>query len=167
MRVIGALAFAAAVIATAPAHAQTKVIVGYTATMDVAPLFVAVEKGYFQKRGLDVTPQLMTVNSIIPPAMVSDSIQIGLPTATTFLQAVDNGLDLTVVSGLNFTRKNDINFGIVVRNGANISKPQDFVGKKVGVPGLNAFLHVMFREWLRTNGVDPKQVQFVETAFRR
>ena len=136
---------------------QTKIIVGYTATMDVAPLFVAVEKGYFQKRGIEVTPQLMTVNSVIPPALVSDSIQIGMPTATTFLQAVDNGLDLTVVSGLNFTRKNDINFGIVVRNGANITKAQDFVGKKVGVPGLNAFLHVMFREWLRANGVDPKR----------
>ncbi len=44
-------------------------------------------------------------------------------------------------------------------------KPQDLVGKKVGVPGLNAFLHVMFREWIKANGVDPKQVQFVETPF--
>ena len=130
-----------------------------------APLFVATDKGFFQKRGLEVTPQLMTVNSIIPPALASDSIQIGMPTATTFLQAVDGGLDLVAISGLNVTRKNDVNFAIVTRTGANISKPQDFVGKKVGVPGLNAFLHVMFREWLHANGVDPKQVQFLETPF--
>ena len=148
-----------------PAIAQTKVIVGYTATIDVAPLFVAVDKGFFQKRGIEVTPQLMSVNSVIPPALVSDSIQIGMPTSSTFLQAVDGGIDLVAVSGLNFTRKNDVNFGVVARTGANISKPQDLVGKKVGVPGLNAFLHVMFREWIKANGVDPKQVQFVETPF--
>ena len=154
-----------AVATILPAHAQTKVAIGYTATIDVTPLFVAAEKGFFQKRGLDPALQLMSVNSVIPPALVSDSIQIGLPTATTFLQAADAGIDLVGLSGLNFTRANDVNFGVVARTGSGIQKPQDFVGKKVGVPGLNAFLHVMFREWLRTNGVDHRQVTFVETAF--
>ena len=162
------LVVAAAMLAAAfasPLQAQTKITVGYTAAIDIAPLFIAVDKGFFQKRGLDVTPQLMSVNSVIPPALASDSIQIGMPTASTFLQAVDGGLDLVGISGLNITRKNDVNFAIVTRTGANISKPQDFIGKKVGVPGLNAFLHVMFREWLKANGVDPKQVNYVETAF--
>jgi NitT/TauT family transport system substrate-binding protein len=154
-----------AAISASPIHAQTKIAVGYTAAIDTAPLFIATEKGFFQKRGLEVVPQLMSVNSIIPPALVSDSIQIGMPTASTFLLSVDGGLDLVAISGLNATHKNDINFAIVTRAGADIKKPQDFIGKKVGVPGLNAFLHVMFREWLHANGVDPKQVNYVETAF--
>ncbi|MGZ3409566.1 MAG: ABC transporter substrate-binding protein [Xanthobacteraceae bacterium] len=168
MRPSRILFVAAALLAAAfasPSQAQTKITVGYTAAIDTAPLFIAVDKGFFQKRGLDVTPQLMAVNSVIPPALASDSIQVGMPTASTFLQAVDGGLDLVGISGLNITRKNDVNFAIVTRTGANISKPQDFIGKKVGVPGLNAFLHVMFREWLKANGVDPKQVTYVETAF--
>ena len=61
--------------------------------------------------------------------------------------------------------KTDSNFGIVVRPDSNIKQPSDFVGKKVGVPGLNAFLHVMFREWLTMKGVDWKKVEFVETVF--
>ena len=153
------------IAAICTAQAQTKVTVGYTATIDVAPLFVATDKGFFQKRGLDVMPQLIQVNSLIPPALVSDSIQIGMPTTSTFLQAVDGGIDLTVVSGLNFTRQNDKNFGIIVRNGGNITSAKDLIGKKMGVPGLNAFLHVLGRDWLRANGVDPKQVSYVETAF--
>jgi NitT/TauT family transport system substrate-binding protein len=167
MRTIRLLGIAAMIttLSAVGALAQTKATVGYTATIDVAPLFVAIDKGFFEKRGLIVTPQLIAVNSLIPPALISDSIQIGMPTASTFLQAVDGGLDLVAVSGLNFTRKDDVNFGIVSRTGANISKPQDLAGKKVGVPGLNAFLHVMFREWLKANGVDPKQVQFIETPF--
>jgi len=162
---LAAVSFAVAATGAAPALAQTKITVGYTATIDVAPLFVAADKGFFQKRGLEVTPQLIQVNSLIPPALMSDSIQIGMPTASTFLQAVDGGIELTVVSGLNFTRQNDKNFGIIVRSGANIANAKDLVGKKMGVPGLNAFLHVMGREWLRANGVDPKQVSYVETPF--
>jgi NitT/TauT family transport system substrate-binding protein len=92
-------------------------------------------------------------------------VQIGMPTASTFLQAVDGGLSLVVVSGLNFTRKDDKNFGILARTGTNIAHAKDLIGKKMGVPGLNAFLHVLGREWLRANGVDPKQVNYVETAF--
>ena len=40
--------------------------------IDVTPLFVALDKGYFQKRGLEINPQLMAVNPLIPPALVSD-----------------------------------------------------------------------------------------------
>jgi NitT/TauT family transport system substrate-binding protein len=165
LRALAALLGAAALCTTTAAFAQTKVIVGYTATIDVAPLFVAADKGFFQKRGLEVTPQLIQVNSLIPPALISDSVQIGMPTSSTFLQAVDGGLDLTIVSGLNFTRKDDKNFGVIARTGANITGAKDLIGKKMGVPGLNAFLHVLGREWLRANGVDPKQVTYVETAF--
>jgi NitT/TauT family transport system substrate-binding protein len=163
--ILTSLALLGALGAATPALSQTKVAVAYTATIDVAPLFVATDKGMFVKRGIEVTPQLIQVNSLIPPALVSNSVQIGMPTASTFLQAVDGGLDLTVVSGLNFTRKDDKNFGIIARTGTNIAKAQDLVGKKMGVPGLNAFLHVLGREWLRANGVDPKQVTYVETAF--
>ena len=162
---IAAASLTIAAVSAAPAIAQTKVTVGYTATIDVAPLFVAADKGFFQKRGLEVTLQLIQVNSLIPPALVSDSVQIGMPTSSTFLQAVDGGIELQVVSGLNFTRKDDKNFGIIARTGANVSSAKDLIGKKMGVPGLNAFLHVLGREWLRANGVEPKQVSFVETAF--
>ena len=39
------------------------------------------------------------------------------------------------------------------------------MGKKVGVPGIGAFLDVLFRKWLMEKGVDPKSVNFVEVAF--
>jgi NitT/TauT family transport system substrate-binding protein len=39
------------------------------------------------------------------------------------------------------------------------------VGKKIGVPGLGAFLHVTFRAWLKDNGVDYRKVTFIEVAF--
>jgi NitT/TauT family transport system substrate-binding protein len=159
------IGLSAALFSPAQAQSPTKITVGYTATVDTVPMFAAIEKGMFAKRGLEVTPQLVSVNSILPAALIANNIQLGMTTTTTFLQAVDGGIDLVSVSGLNFTRKNEVNFGVVARAGSNITKAQDFAGKKVGVPGLNAFLHVLFIDWVKKAGVDPRQISIVETPF--
>ena len=54
----------------------------------------------------------------------------------------------------------------VARTGVAIKEPKDFVGKKVGAPGIGAFLHVLFRKWLIEKGVDPKSVNFVSRSRR-
>ncbi|MGO4831317.1 ABC transporter substrate-binding protein, partial [Rhizobiaceae sp. 2RAB30] len=46
-----------------------------------------------------------------------------------------------------------------------IKDAKDFEGKKVGAPGIGAFLHVLFSQWLIDKGVDPKSVNFVEVTF--
>ena len=153
--------------ASLPARAQapTKIVFGYTAVTDFASVFVAAEEGYFKKRGLDVELKFIPINSTIPAAIQSDSLQIGGPTPSVFLQAVDGGLDHVVVAGGGVTSKSITGFGLVARAGSGIKTAQDTVGKKIGVPGLGAFLHVTFRAWLKSQGVDYRKVNFVEAAF--
>lgn len=160
----GALAAALALTGLA-AEAQTKVNIGYTAVSDFAAAFVAKEEGFFKKHGIDAELTLIAINSNIPAAMLGGSIQIGGPTASVFLQAVDGGLDLVGVAGGSVTSKSVSAAGVVVRTGVDIKKPEDFIGKKVGAPGIGAFLHVLFRHWLIEKGVDPKKVNFVEVTF--
>ena len=147
------------------AQAGTKIMLGYTAVTDFASAFVAAEQGYFKRRNLDVELKFIPLNSTIPAALQSDSLQVGGPTPSVFLQAVDGGLDLVVVAGAGVTSQAITGFGVVARAGSNIKTPQDFVGKKVGVPGLGAFLQVTFRAWLKANGVDYRKVNFVEAPF--
>lgn len=158
---------AASAAAALPSRAQstTKIVFGYTAVTDFASVFVAAEEGYFKKRALDVELKFIPLNSTIPAALQSDSLQIGGPTPSVFLQAVDGGLDLVLVAGGGLTSKTITGFGLVARAGSGIKSPQDCVGKKIGVPGLGAFLHVTFRAWLKDSGVDYRKVNFVEAAF--
>ncbi|MFS2101859.1 ABC transporter substrate-binding protein [Variovorax sp. Varisp85] len=160
-------ALAAASAAALPSRAQSnpKIVFGYTAVTDFASVFVAAEEGYFKKRNLDVELKFIPLNSTIPAALQSDSLQIGGPTPSVFLQAVDGGLDLVLVAGGGLTSKTITGFGLVARAGSGIKGPQDCVGKKIGVPGLGAFLHVTFRAWLKDSGVDYRKVNFVEAAF--
>ena len=149
-----------------PAWSQpTKIVFGYTAVSDFASVFVAAEEGTFKKRNLDVELKFIPLNSTIPAALQSDSLQMGGPTPSVFLQAVDGGLDLVVLSGGGVTSKTMTGFGLVARAGSGIRTPQDCVGKKIGVPGLGAFLHVTFRAWLKQSGVDYKKVSFIEASF--
>lgn len=146
--------------------ADAKVTVGCTATTDCASAAIAVEDGIFKKNGLDVQLILIGLNSNIPAALLSNSIQIGGPTPSVFLQAVDGGLDLVVVSGASATADSTAEAaGVVVAKGSSIKTAKDFIGKKVGAPGIGAFLQVLFVKWLMDNGVDPKQVNFVEVTF--
>jgi NitT/TauT family transport system substrate-binding protein len=143
-----------------------KLKIACTATSDCASAMVARDKGIFAKNGLDADVTLIGINTNIPPAIVSDSIQIGGPTASVFLQAVDGGLDLVAIEGASIMDPSNADtVAAMARTGVTIKQPKDFVGKKVGAPGIGAFLHVLFRKWLIDKGVDPKSVNFVEVTF--
>jgi NitT/TauT family transport system substrate-binding protein len=164
-RLIGIAAACAIALASVAASAQTKINIGYTNTGDFAGLFIAKEKGFFAAHGLDADLTLIALNSTIPSALVGGSIQIGGPTPTVLLQANDGGLDLVIAAGCATNNPDNKQAGVVARTGADIHKPEDFVGKKVGVPGIGAYLHVLFRQWLTDHKVDPKKVNFVEVPF--
>ncbi len=164
VRTIVAALFATMMASTA--HAQQKVQIGCTATGDCASAMVAIDEGIFKRLGLDAEMVLIGLNSNIPAALLSNSIQIGGPTSSVFLQAVDGGLDLVAVTGASSMNERTANLvAVVARTGVNLKEPKDFVGKKVGAPGLGAFLHVLFVKWLMDKGVDPKAVTFVEVSF--
>ena len=143
-----------------------KIKIACTATSDCASAMVATYNGIFAKHGLDAEMTLIGINTNIPPAIASGSIDIGGPTSTVFLQAVDGGLDLVAIAGASVMDPSTADLiAVVQRKGLTMSKPADFVGKKVGVPGIGAFLDVLFRKWLVDGGVDPAKVNYIEVTF--
>jgi NitT/TauT family transport system substrate-binding protein len=161
-----ATAAAFGLVATPSIADPFKLKIACTATSDCASAMVARDQGIFAKHGLDADVTLIGINTNIPPAIASDSIQIGGPTSPVFLQAVDGGLDLVAVAGASVMDPEESKtIAAVARPGVSIKEPKDFVGKKVGAPGIGAFLHVLFRKWLIEKGVDPESVNFVEVTF--
>src|SRR6218665_2005926 len=70
-------ALAAATAPAVRAPSNPKIVFGYTAVTDFASVFVAAEEGGFKRRNLDVELKFIALNSIIPAALQSDSLQIG------------------------------------------------------------------------------------------
>ena len=147
------------------AMAQSKVNIGYSPAADFTPVFAAKDKGFFEKRGLDVTLTRIPLASNIPAAIVADSLQIGMGTGSMLVQTAEAGLGLVALKGASRFRKSNSIVSLVARSGEKIQKPEDFKGKKVGVPGLNSMLHVMFQKWLLDNKVPLAQVTMIEAPF--
>jgi NitT/TauT family transport system substrate-binding protein len=147
-----------AVIAAEP----TKVAIGYPPATDFLAAYVAKEKGIFAKHNIDATLVKIPVVSNIPSAVVSGSIQIGMTTIPVVLQAADGGLDLVLVAGAaRHTREHPF-ISLMARSDIKYAKPEDLIGKTVGVPGINSVIDVMFRKWLLNNHVSFDKVKVVE-----
>lgn len=150
--------------ASVPALAQ-KIVYGFSASTAFGNAFVAANEGIFKKHGLDVEMKLVPNSATTPAALMAGSLQIATPTAPNTMQAVDQGLDLVVLAGGGYYTKGMDDVAIMVRPDSPIKTAKDFEGKRVSTPGLNAFLHVLFRKWMMENGGDYKKVTFTENAF--
>jgi NitT/TauT family transport system substrate-binding protein len=139
------------------------VTIGMTSSSVFLNAFVAKDKGFFEKHGLDVKIQPMQGMTSIS-SVIANSIQFSGPTPSNFLQAVDNGLDLVVAAGA-YAFPTPSKVGVLLPVDSTIKKPKDLEGKKFGVPGINALQHILIRKWLADNNVDISKVTFIELTF--
>jgi NitT/TauT family transport system substrate-binding protein len=159
------LAAAISMVLGGAAAAQTKITIGYTGANAFVPAFVAKEKGFFAKHGLDAALQRIPVGPTIPPALVAGSLTVGTLTPPLFIAAVENGLELVVVAGATLQSKDNPTAAVVARTDSGIKAPADFRGKKVGSPGTNGATELLFKKWLKNNGIDWRSATYVDAPF--
>jgi NitT/TauT family transport system substrate-binding protein len=165
---VPALAALLTMASLAPRTAQamsSKITIAFTPTAAAEGLFNAQAEGFFAKHGLD-TAVLMQRNSVgVVAAVQSGAAQIGVPAAGVFVGAVQHGLPYVALACQSLFGPGTNVLAVIVRKGVAIKTPQDFVGKRVAVPGLRGGTQIMFMEWLRENGVDPAKVTYVEVNY--
>jgi NitT/TauT family transport system substrate-binding protein len=117
------------------------------------PLYVAQEKGFLKKAGLEA--EFIQMNtSIQPQALINGNINF-FPSLSTGISAAVAGLPLVVV--MNF-------YGItpwMLVTTKEINKPQDLIGKKIAVSGLRTTGHQLMTAWFKKNEINEKEVGYV------
>jgi NitT/TauT family transport system substrate-binding protein len=164
-RTLGVLGLGTLAAGATRAETPVKVALGYTAVADYAAAFLGVDGGIFARHGVDVSLVAISVNSMEAPGLVGGSLQAALPTPSVLLQAADSGLDLVALANITNTSRAGSYRGVLARPAAHIQGAKDFVGRRVGVPGIGALLDLLFRRWLIEEKVAPGQVTFVEVGF--
>jgi NitT/TauT family transport system substrate-binding protein len=152
-------------LATIARAEPVKVNIGHPIASDFLATYVAKEKGFFEKHDIDATLTKIPVITVVPQALVSNSLQIGATTLGTALQAIDAGLDLKLVTGAGRMVKGSPFISLMARKDLDISKPTDLEGKKVGVPGAGSFMEQFLREWMLQGKADAKKTTFVEAPL--
>ena len=158
--------FAIASLAVLAARAEpVKITIGHPIASDFLATYVAKEKGFFAKHNIDATLTKVPVITVVPQALISNSLQIGATTLGTALQAIDAGLDLKLVAGAGRMVKGSPFISLMARKDLVIEKPADLEGKKVGVPGAGSFMEQFLREWMLNAKADAKKTTFVEAPL--
>ena len=126
---LSALLFAACKKDSGPA-AGNKIRVGYIGITCEAPIFSAVENGYFKEEGLDV--ELVKCEwSKYKDVLALGGYDITHHLIMYFLKPIEQGLDVKMTGG--------IHTGCLrVQSAANgdIHTAKDLRGKRIGVPGM-------------------------------
>jgi NitT/TauT family transport system substrate-binding protein len=146
------------------ANAQTKISIGYSPFIDALTAFAAKDKGIFAKHGLDAELVLVPLNSNMPAAILSGSVNLGAMSTTVFLQAVDAGLKLQIAQNISMLPNKDAVIAFATRNDVAFDGAKSLEGKRVSVPGIGSSAEVLFQIWISRNGGDPKKTTAVEIA---
>lgn len=140
--------------------------VGVIPTASFAPLYIALEKGYFDEYGIKVETQVVQNAAAIAPSVLNGQLQFGTAAASPFIGAVSKGLPLKAVanSSSNSTDGSD-ETSLMTSPDSAIKRPKDLEGKTVAVNGLAALPHVAAMEVIARDGGDPSKVTFVAMPF--
>ena len=117
-----------------------------------SPVWVAKEKGLFEKQGLDVNLVYIPGGPRSVMAMLGGSVQFVIHSAMPSLEAYIGGADTLLIG----TSMNHLDHYLVVPPG--ISDPQDLRGKIIGVSAVGSLTDVALREALRLNGLSEREV---------
>lgn len=152
---------------SADASGITTVKVGVMPIAALAPLYLGVRKGVFEKHGLKLEPQVTQSGAAIVPAVVSGQQQFGFGNPVSLMTARDKGLPITIVAqGSEAGPGESKDFeGVIVAKDSPIRKPADLAGKTIAVNALNNIGGLLISGALQKQGVDPKTIKFMEIGF--
>lgn len=136
--------------------------VGYIPNIQFAPLYVAIDKGYYREAGLDVTIDYSFETDAM--ALVgANKLKFAMVSGEQVLLA--RAQQLPVVYTLAWYQQYPV--GIAALKSSGINEPADLKGKRIGVPVLSGASYIGLRALLDAGGLTEKDVTIHVIGFNQ
>src|SRR5246500_4577371 len=133
---------------TTGGDAPMKVRVGYIGITCEAPIFSAVENGFFKEEGLD--PELVKCEwSKYKDVLALGGFDITHHLIMYLLKPIEQGLDVKFTAGIHTGC-----LRVQTATDSKIKTVQDLRGKRIGVPGMGTPPFIFANRVLSANGID-------------
>ena len=127
---------------------SNKIRVGYIGITCEAPIFTAVEKGFFKEEGLDVS-MVKCEWANYKDVLALGGFDITHHLVMYFLKPIEQGLDVKFTGGIHRGC-----LRVQAATKGNIHTIQDLRGKRIGVPGMGTPPFIFANRVLGANGID-------------
>jgi len=113
-------------------------------TVAAIPAYVASEKGFWEKEGLNVERKMFSAGRLAIDALLSESAEVMSVSETPLVHAILKGNEISIVATV--TEHQETKF--IGRKDQGIEKPEDLRGKRIAtLPGTNSdyFMYVFLK----------------------
>jgi NitT/TauT family transport system substrate-binding protein len=147
--------------------AQTAVHLGVIPIVDVAPVYLGKKKGFFSKRGIDLTLVPEQGGPFIVKGVLSGKYEFGFSNATSLMAAGVDGAPLrAVANGVASNGRAGRDFSaVVVPDGSPIRTAKDLAGTQIAVNALKSLGDTTVRQSVRKAGGNPDGIRFKAMPF--
>ncbi|GAB3361568.1 ABC transporter substrate-binding protein [Modestobacter lapidis] len=141
--------------------------VGVIPIVDVAPIYLGQEQGFFSDRGISLELVPGSGGAAAVPGVVAGDFQFAFGNVTSVLLAASQGLPLRVVAeGNSSTGDPETDFSaVVVAADSPVQSAADLAGKTVAVNNLQNIGGLTIRKAVEDAGGDPSTINFIELPF--
>ena len=144
----------------------TSVKLGIVEFTGIAPTQLGIDKGIFEKHGIDLELVPADNPAAISAQVLSGQLDLGFSTTTFHATAAAKGAPLVAVSAVDgLINPDEAVSAIVVKKDSSIRSPKDLTGKQVAVVALGSELDVLMKKVTDDDGGDSSKVQSVQLPF--
>lgn len=144
---------------------KTKVSLGMLRLTSSAPLFIAMDKGFFAEEGIEIEPQWFDAAHPIAVSTASSKVDVGATGITASLyNMAANGQKLGIVADKGREQKGYSSSALLVTSdnyNAGVKSLKDLKGKRIGITQKGSTFHYMLSRMLETQGMSLNDVEIV------